>query len=140
MAVQLSRRVNFPMMDSAQNAYFPRIYDLAHRFLEECWEPMCGTPYPVLLLERKVGFPVVHIETDFVTPLRYGDTVHATVWLSEVGSKSCTWAYQFHNQRHELVWTSSQVTVCVDMESLSSIEIPDDIRAGLLQHTPVGQQ
>ena len=140
MAVQLSRRVDFPMIDSAQIAYFPRIYDLAHRFFEECWEPMCGTPYPVLLLERKVGFPVVHIETDFVTPLRYGDTVHATVWLSEVGSKSCTWAYQFHNQRNELVWTSSQVTVCVDMESLSPIEIPVDIRAGLIQHTPEGQQ
>ena len=32
MAVQLARRVDFPMIDSAQIAYFPRIYDLAHRF------------------------------------------------------------------------------------------------------------
>ena len=34
MAVQLARRVDFPMIDSAQIAYFPRIYDLAHRFFE----------------------------------------------------------------------------------------------------------
>ena len=139
MAVQLSRRVDFPMIDSAQIAYFPRIYDLAHRFFEECWEPICGIPYPTMLLERKIGFPIVHIETDFITPLRYGDTVHATIWLSKVGSKSCTWAYRFHNQNEEVVWESSHVTVCVDMDSISPMAIPEDIRAGLLHHTLEGQ-
>ena len=32
MAVNLQRRVDYPMLDSANIAYFPRIYDLAHRF------------------------------------------------------------------------------------------------------------
>jgi 4-hydroxybenzoyl-CoA thioesterase len=124
MAVQLARRVDYPMLDNANIAYFPRIYDLAHRFFEECWEPMCGISYPELIGERKIGFPVVHIETDFIAPLRYGDTVHATIWLNKVGTTSCTWGYEFHNQ----------VTVCVDMDSLESQEIPEDLRTGLLHH------
>ena len=87
-----------------------------------------------MILERKIGFPIVHIETDFLTPLRYGDTVHATIWLSKVGSKSCTWAYTFRNQNQEVVWESSHVTVCVDMDTIQPMEIPEDIRAGLLNH------
>jgi len=134
MAVQLTRRVDYPMLDNANIAYFPRIYDLAHRFFEECWESMCGISYPEMIGERRIGFPVVHIETDFIAPLRYGDTVHATIWLTQVGTTSCTWAYEFHNQKQELLWSSSQVTVCVDMDSLESKDIPDDLRAGLLNH------
>ena len=34
MAVQLERGVDFPMVDLANIAYYPRIFDLAHRFLK----------------------------------------------------------------------------------------------------------
>ena len=95
---------------------------------------MCGISYPEMIGVRKIGFPVVHIETDFIAPLRYGDTVHATIWLEKVGSKSCTWGYEFHNQNEELLWRSTQVTVCVDIDSLESQPIPTDVKEGLLQH------
>ncbi len=35
MAVMLTRRVDFPMLDMAGIAFYPRIFDLAHRFFEE---------------------------------------------------------------------------------------------------------
>ena len=35
MAVQLNRGVDFPMVDLANIAYYPRIFDLAHRFFED---------------------------------------------------------------------------------------------------------
>lgn len=122
------------MLDGANIAYYPRIFDLAHRFFEEAWEPMCGVSYPVMINEWKIGFPVVHVETDFIAPLRYGDTIRATISIERVGSSSCTWHYQFHNQADVLLWQSNQVTVCVDMDSLESKPIPDDLRTGLLRH------
>ena len=131
MAVKLTRRVDYPMLDNANIAYYPRIYDLAHRFFEESWEKMCGISYPEMINEKRIGFPIVHIETEFVAPLRYGDDVTATIWISKVGTKSCTWQYRFHNQNEELLWKSEQVTVCVDMDSLQSLVIPDYLRTGL---------
>ena len=119
------------MLDNANIAYYPRIYDLAHRFFEESWEKMCGISYPEMINEKRVGFPIVHIETEFIAPLRYGDDVTATIWISKVGTKSCTWQYRFHNQNEELLWKSEQVTVCVDMDSLQSLAIPDYLRTGL---------
>ena len=119
------------MLDNANIAYYPRIYDLAHRFFEESWEKMCGISYPEMINEKRIGFPIVHIETDFVSPIRYGDSITATIWISKVGVKSCTWKYKFHNQNGVLLWSSEQVTVCVSMDSMKSIEIPDYLRTGL---------
>tara|TARA_B100000287_G_scaffold364199_1_gene358298 strand:+ start:90 stop:503 length:414 start_codon:yes stop_codon:yes gene_type:complete len=131
MSVKLTRRVDFPMVDLAGIAFYPRIYDLAHRFFEESWELICGISYPAILLEKRCGFPVVNIESQFHLPITYGDEITATISISNVGGKSCTWDYEFHNQKNELVWTSKQITVCVDMDSLASIEIPDFLRKGL---------
>ncbi len=131
MAVTLYRRVDYPMIDSANIAYYPRIYDLAHRFFEDCWAEICAVSYPELINSRRIGFPIVNAKTDFIAPLRYGDTVKATIWISRVGQKSCTWQYRFSNQNNESLWSSEQITVCVDMESLQSILIPDDLRKGL---------
>ncbi len=132
MAVQLSRRVDFPMIDMAGVSYYPRIYDLAHRFFEESWPEICGFDYPTIINEMRIGFPVVDVKSTFAKPLRYGDEITATISISNVGSKSCTWVYKFHNQKQELLWESHQVTVCVDMDTMESKLIPDELRAGLV--------
>tara|TARA_B100001175_G_scaffold114966_1_gene97566 strand:- start:2038 stop:2463 length:426 start_codon:yes stop_codon:yes gene_type:complete len=131
MAVQLQRGVDFPMVDLANIAYYPRIFDLAHRFFEDSWELICGIKYSELILEKHIGFPVVHVESDFIAPLRYGDQIRATIWISKIGDTSCTWSYEFHNQEEDLLWTSTQVTVCVDMDSMERISIPNFLREGL---------
>ena len=131
MAVYLQRGVDFPMVDLVNIAYYPRIFDLAHRFFEDSWEPICGIKYSQLILEKQIGFPVVHVESDFIAPLRYGDTVKATIWIQKIGESSCTWRYEFRNQEDVLLWTSTQVTVCVDMDSMKRIPIPDFLRSGL---------
>jgi len=38
-----------------------------------------------------------------------------------------------------LVWSSSQVTVCVNMDNLESIIIPDWLRNGLEKHLQQGE-
>ena len=131
MAVQLSRRVDFPMLDMAGIGFYPRIYDLAHRFFEDSWMEMCGVDYPHIIGEMKIGFPVVDIKSEFHAPFRYGDTVTAKIWISKIGSKSCTWQYRFSNQNGELLWSSEQITVCVSMTDMSSVVIPDALRKGL---------
>jgi YbgC/YbaW family acyl-CoA thioester hydrolase len=134
MAVTFSRPVEFAMLDGANIAYYPRIFDLSHRFFEQCWLEMCGISYPDLFNDKRVGFPVVHIESDFIAPMRYGDDVIAIIWIENVGSKSVTWNYKFHNQNDELLWTSKQVTVCVNMDTMQPQPVPDYLVTGLERH------
>ena len=86
MAVDLQRKVEFSMIDMANVAYYPRIFDLAHKVFEQAWEAMCDVSYPSLVNERRVGFPVVSLTSIFHAPLRYGDTITASVAICNLNS------------------------------------------------------
>lgn len=131
MPVVVRRRVDFPMLDLAGIAYYPRIYDLAHRAFEELWLPVTGEDYSHWLRERRLGFPVVHIESDFHGPFRYGDEAVCEVWVERVGRTSVTFGYRFSTSEGALVWTSRQVCACVDMARLTPQVVPDDLRPRL---------
>ena len=124
MSVDLTRRVDWPMIDPAQVVYYPVYWDLAHRFFEESWEKICGISYPVIINEHRLGFPAVSTSSTHHSPLRYGDTVCCTLSVSKVGKSSTVWNYSFSDQTGRLVWTGEVTTVCVNLESFESIEIP----------------
>ena len=137
MAVVLSRRVDFPMVDMAGIVYYPQYWDLCHRFFEESWSEIVGIDYPTLLKEHSIGLPAVHTECDYLAPLTYGDTVHCTLWIEKVGESSVTWRYEYYNQHQKLVWTATVVTVCIKMDSYEKISVPDFVRTGRLACQPL---
>ena len=134
MAVEIQRMVEFSMIDMANVAYYPRIFDLAHKVFEQAWEVMCDVSYPSLVNQRRVGFPVVSLSSTFHAPLRYGDEITASVAITSIGTTSLGWTYTFVNQDAEIVWTSQQATVCVNMDTMEKQPIPEDLRPGLNQH------
>ena len=86
MSISLTRKVDFPMLDLAGIAYFPRIYDLAHRFFEDAWLEICGVSYPYIINEMKIGFPVVDIQTKFC--LLYTSPSPRDPWKSRMPSSA----------------------------------------------------
>ena len=137
MAFVSERRVDFPMVDLAKIVYYPRFWDMAHRFYEESWEFSCGLHYNEILSSHNIAFPLVHSEAQFIHPSSYGDTVHCTITVPKIGTTSIHWHYEFRNQGGILCWTADQVTVCTDMRELKSkIEVPDCIREALAKMRP----
>ena len=124
MSLELSRRVDWPMIAPAQVVYYPVYWDLAHRFFEESWEKICGISYPLIINEHRLGFTPVSTSSTYHSPLRYGDTVCCILSVSKVGKSSTVWNYSFSDQTGRLVWTGEVTTVCVNLESFESIEIP----------------
>ena len=137
MAFVSERRVDFPMVDLAKIVYYPRFWDMAHRFYEESWEFSCGLHYNAVLSSHNIAFPLVHSEAQFIHPISYGDTVHCTITVPKIGKTSIHWHYEFRNQGGILCWTADQVTVCTDMREVKSkIEVPDWMREGLAKMSP----
>lgn len=134
MVLVAERSVEFSMVDLANIAYYPRIFDLAHRFFESVWNELCGQSYPHLINERRLGFPVINVESAFHHPLRYGDTITAHISFTRLGTTSLGWRYLFFNQNEELVWSSMQTTVCVNMDTMEPTPIPEDLRKGIETH------
>lgn len=134
MAFISQRRIDFPMVDLAKIVYYPRFWDLAHRFYEESWEFTCGMHYNEILSEKKIAFPLVHSEARFLHPISYGDTVECTITVPRIGKTSITWHYEFRNQHGTLCWTADQVTVCTDMNEVKSkMAVPDWMRDCLVK-------
>ena len=132
MALVSERRVDFPMVDLAKIVYYPRFWDLAHRFYEESWEFSCGLHYNEILSKKKIAFPLVHSEAKFMHPISYGDTVQCSITVSDIGKTSISWHYEFRNQAGVLCWTADQITVCTKMEEIDNkIPVPEWIRQGL---------
>ena len=132
MAFTSSRRIDFPMVDLAGIVYYPRFWDLAHRFYEESWEYTCDIHYNELLQKHRIGFPLVHSEANFHHPLSYGDIAFCNIVVKKIGDTSITWLFEIFNQNEVLCWTSKQTTVCTSMDAIiNKISVPEWIKAGL---------
>jgi len=127
-AFETTLQVRFGHVDPAGIVYFPRIFDYLHDVFEEVWEEHVGTRYYHLLLERHVGFPLVHSDVDFDHPLRFGDRPEVLVTCFKVGRSSLGLRYRIRKDDITCV-DARLVTVCVDTRTMKSLEIPEEFRA-----------
>ena len=121
-------QVRFGHVDPAGIVYFPRIYDYLHDVFEEVWEKHVGKRYYHLLLEQRIGFPLVHSEVDFKAPLRFGDRPVVSVTCFKLGRSSLGLRYVIRLADQVCV-DARQVTSCVALEGMTPIEMPVEFRS-----------
>ena len=129
MSYTTTVKVRFGDIDHAGIAYYPNLYHYLHIAFEEFFEEFAGTPYPDVLDKEKVGFPTVKVETQFLKPIRYGDTLAVTLSVPRIGRSSVE--ILFRAVRHgdgACCIESLQTVVAVDMRSFLPIEIPQRFR------------
>jgi YbgC/YbaW family acyl-CoA thioester hydrolase len=122
-------RVRFGDVDRAGIAYYPRILHWCHVAFEDWFEREIGIPYRVLIEDRKVGFPAVKVETEFASPMRFGDDIAFEVSVERVGGASVVFAYAARNRTTGKDAARARVTcACVDMTTFRPIPVPGDLR------------
>ncbi len=120
-------QVRFGHVDPAGIAYFPRIFDYVHDVFEEVWEEHVGTRYYHLLLEHKIGFPLVHSDVDFKRPLQFGDRMVVSVTCFKLGHSSLGLRYRF--SMADVVHVEARmITACIRTDTMKSIAIPEPFR------------
>jgi len=120
-------QVRFGDVDPAGIVYFPKIYEYIHEAFEELWDVHVGKRYYYLIGEEELGFPLVHSEVDFKHPLHFGDRPTVRVTCVKIGRSSLGLRYRI--MLDELLCVEAQMTVvCVELESLESVEIPERYR------------
>jgi YbgC/YbaW family acyl-CoA thioester hydrolase len=128
------RPVRFDDVDAAQILFFARFFGYCHEAMEALLDGVPGG-YAPLVLERRIGFPAVHVEADFVSPLRFGDVAHIAVVVEHIGKSSCRFRYDLTRaEGGGKVATIRHVCVVTDLGRLRAIPIPDDVRALFAAH------
>ncbi len=121
-------QVRFGHVDPAGIVYFPRIYDYLHEVFEEVWERHVDERYYKILSVDRVGFPLVHSEVDFLSPLRFGDRARVRVTCFRLGTSSIGLRYRFDVEGRECV-DARMITACVDLAAQKSLPLPARYRA-----------
>ena len=73
-----------------------------------------------------IGFPSVRVETEFLSPLRYGDRARVQIEVLEVGRKSLTLGYELTRMPDAVLSARATITtVAIDNALFASVAIPD---------------
>jgi len=127
MAFRAEMPIRFGHEDHAGIVYFPRFLHFFHCAFEDLFNAH-AKGYKHCLDVDLVGWPAVHVETDFRSPLRFGDTFAIDVWVPEIGDKSATFAYRGSTSGRHVC--DARITVaCIDIERFRAQPIPDEYRA-----------
>src|SRR5690349_14602952 len=94
--IAFDRRVKFEEVDAANIVFFARFVTYAHEAMEHFFDEL-PRGYAGLILERRVGFPAVHVEIAFTAPARYGDVLHIETRVARLGNRSAVLWYRMHH-------------------------------------------
>ena len=121
--------VRFGDCDPAGLVYYPAIFHYFHAAMEEFFAARCGTTYARLMRERRIGFPTVNAQTEFLAPMVYGDEIEIEVSVSRVGTSSAAFEYAARRASdRSLRARSTQVQVAMDLDTHRAVPVPEDLR------------
>lgn len=132
--VVLNRPLKFEEIDAAGIAFFGCYATWAHDAMERFFDQLDGG-YARLIVERRLGLPAVHFETEFFFPLRYGDALSIETTISRLGNRSAQLSYRVLRAADgELAALMRHTVVCTDLQTLRSAEMPSDLRQAFERH------
>jgi 4-hydroxybenzoyl-CoA thioesterase len=127
--------VRFDDVDYAQIVYFPKLFTYCHWAFEDFFAKEAGLSYSELLTKRKIGFPTVHTDADFKSPLRFGESCRIVMETVKLGTSALTNRFLLHHGESSKVCAEIElVHVAVNLPSIKPVKIPEDIRVAFLNH------
>lgn len=129
MAFRTTLTIRFGDIDYAGIVYYPRIVHFFHVAMEEFFSKGLGNDYARVLKEHRLGLPTVHLEADFRRPFQFGDRVDVEVFVEHLGNRSIRWRYRIFQQSSDEISVEGRVvTACVDLDTFTTISVPDWLR------------
>ena len=130
--VVYERAIKFEEVDAAGIVFFGRFVTYAHEAMEHFFSTLEGG-YAGLIMGQRLGFPAVHLEMSFSAPARYGDTLRIETRIARVGNRSAVLWYRMFNG-DTLSAEIKHTVVISDLRTLTSCDMPADVRARLVAH------
>lgn len=119
--------------DMAGILYFARQFRFAHDALEDFVESL-GYTFDQVFHRENFVFVIVHVEADYLAPLRVGDKLEVHVTIEKIGETSFTVLYSIYKEDKTLIGTAKTVHVTLDATSRKKVPLPARFKTLLAQH------
>ena len=126
------RKAKFEEVDAAGIVFFAQFATYAHEAMEAFFDQVDGG-YVRLITERRIGFPAVKLESEFMAPVRYGDELTIETTVAHLGNRSARFRYRMRCGERAVAELLHTVVI-TDLTAMKSIDMPADVRAALSAH------
>ncbi len=126
-------KVRFNEVDDARVVYYPQFFDYFHRTFEDFMDTH-GPGFHEMMRSHHVGWPSVHAEADYRTPLLFGSRLSLEMSLARLGNRSVTLGYRGTLAGSDLLVVEGKViAACIDLATGQGQSIPKAYR-DLFEH------
>ena len=132
MVFTARRMLRFGDCDPSGIAYFPAYLNMLVGVIEDFFASI-GSPWHLMVTERRIGTPTLKLDILFSHPGFQGDQMDFTLKVMSIGRSSVELDHQIHCGE-TLLWQCRQKLVATSLDTHKSCPWPDDIRAGLAAH------
>lgn len=123
--------VRFRDCDPAGIVFYPRYMEMFNNLVEDWFREEIGLPFPELIAVRGWGVPTVHVNVDFLSPSRLGETLYAALAVRRLGRSSIHIDIILTGPEKSERVRAKVVLVLSDLATNRAQTIPEDIRARL---------
>ncbi|MBV7484369.1 thioesterase family protein [Bordetella sp. BOR01] len=120
--------VRFRHCDPAGIVFYPRYFEMINDFVEEWFDKGMGLPFHALHVDRKIGTPLASVQCDFTAPSRWHEKLRQELAVRRIGGASFTADVRFLGPDGGLRLKAALTIVTVDLRTMRSTAIPDDLR------------
>ena len=125
-----SRLIRFSHCDPAGIVFYPQYFVIFNSLIEDWFTAALNVSYANLIMTRRVGVPLVRLETDFVAISRMGDEVTLGLQVQRLGTRSLSLLMDCRLGDAVRVRMRA-VIVTTSLDTHRAIPIPDDLRAAI---------
>ena len=122
-------RIRFADCDIAGIVFHPQVFCMTNALTEDFFREKLDLPFETMD-EAGFIFPIVHIECDFMKPMKVGDEILKVFEIERIGNSSLT-VRIFFKKEDDVVFSCKETMVCMDLNTKRSIAINDDLRRRL---------
>ena len=115
--------------DAAGIIFFANQFKIIHDAYEDLLEKF-GWSFQSMLNGTKYFLPIVHAESDYLTPVLVGDNIIIAIKIGHIGKTSFSFNYTLKRAK-TLVGTAKTVHVTIDQKSRKKINLPSALRKAL---------
>jgi 4-hydroxybenzoyl-CoA thioesterase len=119
--------IRFGHTDPAGIVYFPHYFDMFNDLIEDWYNEELGLDYGDLIIDNRLGFPIVHAECDFKVPSRMGERLELTLLVERLGRASLAFAVIGHLNGIERL-RARIVTAMISRDTGRSMPFPAHLR------------
>jgi 4-hydroxybenzoyl-CoA thioesterase len=133
MTFRVPFKVRLGDIDQAGIVFYPNFFHYVNTAVEEFFSHEIGVDYPTLVMKHRIGLPTVHLESDFKSPMRFGDSFEVEMAIESVGKSSITFGYAIYiNGRDTVAVQGKKVTACLDLDTFQKKDIPQWLHTKLV--------